>query len=399
MQLFEDNAMDEYFNYKRDYSDSIPAKTPYLTFTEYCNLTGNPEGLTKIEYIHLYEADLLDDEGNVLEEVDITSEIRDLYEMGDYEALAELGWDPDVEPTDEAFEIARRRNTEWLNENIGINIIDSTDYDSPMYFNEITDKQREQNNKVTPIFVILQFRKNAIGLAEKIYNPKWEYGHAGMSFESSLSTIYTFLVHGMTTESINDYKKHNDKMKVLALFLSNKAKSKMTKAVKYYMDNKEHTKYSFANLGRLALKISRKENYNMDMICSEFVDYILKVGGVDISGKNSNMVAPEELGMYTDTANIYTVFEGYANDYDKEKVDNQIEKLKSTVKYDNLKAVKTKAERDANAAKRAEEEAIRAEQKANSKIGKAKTAIKTVASKVKTKFSKDKDDSEEESEE
>lgn len=386
MNLFTENYIKE--STVDGYSDMLPQLVPYYTFEEYCKLTLNPKNLTPIEYIFQYEFAMtdLDDEGNLIEsDVDVQEELNTLYETKECQDLIDMGWDPKISPTKENMDVARERNLNWLYENHICNMISAFN-DSPVFLNEITDREVARNSNLAPIFIVQQFEPSPAGVVikgfGKVTGKGWKYSHSGIALNSSLGTVYTFLLKGMSSESIVKYASRDNDIRVQALFITPKARNMIKKQLDYYLQNQDKTKYSFAGLAKLVFHMGKQKKFSTQMFCSEFVDAILKGANIDVSGKASENVAPEDLGLYTDNINIYQVFEGKAKDYDKDKVDAQIEKLKQTVKYEQLNAVKTKRERTELKNEKDEAAAKKKEEFDNSKKGKvintAKAAGKAV---------------------
>ena len=391
MNLFVENSIKE--NTLREYQETLPEIVPYLTFEEYCKYTGNPSDLTPIEYIYQYEftADNFDPEDesfdeSTMEENTTVEEINTLVECLETDTLIEMGWKPGLIANEATLKEARDRQIDWLMENHRCSVIDVTDMDSSLFLNEITDREVGRNDNLSPIFVVQQFEPSPAGLVimgwSKATGKGWKYSHAGLALNSSLSHVYTFLLKGMSVESITKFSLRHNNIRVQALFVTPKVRKIIKKEIDYYLQNQDKTKYSFAGIGKLMFNLGKQKSFSTQMFCSEFVDAVLKGAKIDASGKASENVAPEDIGMNTDNVNIYNVFEGKAEDYDQAAVDAKIEKLKKTVKYESLNAVKTKSERTALADEKAKAAAEKKEEFDNSKKGKvintAKKAGKAV---------------------
>ena len=130
MNLFTDNYIRE--STIEGYTDTLPQLVPYMTFDEYCQITGNPKNYTPIEYIFQYESLTTDYnfEEDILEEtgVDALEELSLLYENKEWNSLLEMGWDSNVNPTLEAMDKAREIQFNWLIENHTCNIIPTHEY-------------------------------------------------------------------------------------------------------------------------------------------------------------------------------------------------------------------------------------------------------------------------------
>ena len=79
--------------------------------------------------------------------------------------------------------------------------------------------------------------------------------------------------------------------------------------VEYFHQNMKSTSYAYANILSILFKIPFERS--KELICSQFVDRMLKVGGIDITHKSSSLVDPNFLRNCT-SANkcIYRLFEG-----------------------------------------------------------------------------------------
>ena len=316
-----------------NYNEDIPQITPFLNYNEYmkiypeCNLT--PES---------YILQFSDNELNSYDK------LRSLYNENNSEELLKYGWNPIVKPTAENMKYARDKQVDWMNENCRVNIIDASKIDFTSFVESTNIEVKNRN--LSPIFIILSFTGTPAGLAIKLYGMgKYKYSHACLALDSTLQKMYTFNMKaadgstGFVVENIDDYfgRIGPAKLKVMCLFVTKKVKSKIDKTLKFYEDNKAKTKYSIEGLGKLIAKITTESKYSLNMFCSQFVDSILKIADIDISGKDSNLVAPEDLGKNNNSVNIYTVFEGLKRDYKASKINEIIENLMKSKKYKSLR--------------------------------------------------------------
>jgi hypothetical protein len=76
----------------------------------------------------------------------------------------------------------------------------------------------------------------------------------------------------------------------------------------------------------------------MALVCSEFVDTILKYANIDISGKASANTRPDDLSTFHDKNNFFQVYEGKISQYNPRKIDAMIENLRQNTEYKNLKS-------------------------------------------------------------
>lgn len=224
---------------------------------------------------------------------------------------------------------------------------------------EISKADETKNDKLEPVFVVTTFTDSLMGNIIQ-HATKQNYTHALLSLDSSLKNMYSFdffktvknsdgvsrKYNGFIVDNIDRYvnMKTND-MKVYCLMCTSKVKKSIESALNWYKNNIKNTKYSFANLIDYFTKSPRvSSNHDLKMICSEFVDVILKTSGVDISGHASNITTPSDLGTYKNRNNFFKVFEGRANEYNPQDTDDQIEFMKHNVPYAQLNAKKRKAD-------------------------------------------------------
>lgn len=334
---------------KEDISiDDIPIFTPYATFNEYCLATGNPNNLTSIEYLYMYAGNpIINQEIKTLTE---TMEASHYATFSEFNQLKELGWIPGAPINSQTIQYARERQLQWFKENCIVQTINFGNTDIPI--NEITELEKSKTATLTPIFITALYEPSPAGLVIKLWGTvtgqKWKYIHSGLSLDSSLSTVHTFLFKGYSQESLPRLARNKaNAIRVTALFINSKQKAKIFKALSYYKANQDKTSYSFSNIARIMFKMGNKRSaYSTSMMCSEFVEALLKGANIDSSGKDEVFTAPEDVGKNTDKINAFTVYEGKATDYNKEEVDKKIKQLQNSIHYNHLKAVKTKAERD-----------------------------------------------------
>jgi hypothetical protein len=94
-------------------------------------------------------------------------------------------------------------------------------------------------------------------------------------------------------------------------------------------DNKKRTRYGFGNILNILRNKAKEYPYpeNLSLVCSQFVDTILKIANIDITHKSSNLVIPEDLYKLSDNPKLYKVYEGKAVDYTERKVEKDIKTL------------------------------------------------------------------------
>ena len=77
---------------------------------------------------------------------------------------------------------------------------------------------------------------------------------------------------------------------------------------------------------------------NLSMVCSQFVDMMFKLVDINITGKSSNLVIPQDFKKaYSSKAYVYKVYEGLCIKYKESTVENIIKRLFLGGKVENIR--------------------------------------------------------------
>ena len=331
-----------------DYTNDIPQMVPYLDYTEYSKLFNNKDILIS-DYINIDDPKKYYDTIKALQMQLQSASDGKKIELEN--AILKLGWFPYKNINGESIKEARERQAKWFNENMQINIIDMTKYNIDNIPDDILDEAEGvegDTSRLQPIFISLISTNTFIGKIIKVYTHS-QYSHAGIAVSSKLDKIYSYAINtdnkqkkgGFTIESIKLYAENNiPQILLLCIFVDKDVKKKVINELKFYEKNRTSTTYDLGNLLNIAINI-KKENKNnsLTMVCSQFVDSILKMAGVDITNKSSNLVTPKTLSVLDpNSTNIYALYCGPSKDYKYKNVDKQIKLLLNTVSYDKLNA-------------------------------------------------------------
>lgn len=197
------------------------------------------------------------------------------------------------------------------------------------YFTESTSKK-----KLKPIFIVVSYTDTPFGKVISKFTGDI-YSHAALSFDSILENMYSFNLSssygkhgGISFEKISDYVKYNAEstMSVLAVFVKEHDFFKIKANVDNYIANYNNTNYSIGNIFNIVINRAKDTKYNMNMICSQFVDSMFKLANINITDKSSNLVVPGDF-YKVKNPKIFKVFEGKITDYNHDKIDNKINKL------------------------------------------------------------------------
>ena len=249
--------------------------------------------------------------------------------------LLELGWNPSVRITKESMEYAKKRQAEYLREHQAF-IYDLTKTTDISSIQESSRAMKEMYKEldVYPVYIVLSWTNTNFGKIIKfVKNSK--YTHAGMSLDSNLDEIVTFKYDSVSTgfeiENLKGYiNTYRDcQIEVLCLFVDKNVLKKLKSSIEYYKKAKDVTKYGFKNLFNILL--NRKKEFtafDTEMVCSQFVDHILKLCDIDITGKSNNLVIPQDYAtIASKNPKVYKIFEGYGKDYYDGKAEGVIKEL------------------------------------------------------------------------
>lgn len=384
---YANNCLVQYLDYKSftenylknhitPYDKDLPEVTPYYTYEEYINIykdeIDDDPDLTNIP-VNPYLYAFVDDPITYKDKV---KDLQVLYSTTSEEnkdkvrkALIRCGWNPDIEINTDSIKEARQKQLNWFKENKNIDILHLEDYETENQIEYddryIRDEEIDSMNEakestkgkiLEPVYIVLQYAGSTFG---KLVNwwTKADWSHSGISFDSNLDRVYSFNAHhyfrhgetgklgGFSVESIKDWiAEGGDKTKVavLAIFVPNTTKKKMVKNIQFWKDHKNDTKYGFDNLVNIMINKSTDTGYSMAMVCSQFVDNILKLSNIDITKKNSNLVNPGDFLRAArenedgETIRIYELYNGFAKDYSPKKLRQKIEVLKHKLSYNKM---------------------------------------------------------------
>lgn len=296
------SKIDETVSYV-DFLSVLPKKVPYFTLTEMREL-GIDDSNINTDYFHMNEEELLQN-----------------------------GWNPSVPVTEESLEYARRRQNIWLNEHKP-KIVDLTHYN----FNIVNESSTSMNRMykkydLYPIYIVISYTGTVMSKIIKFVRHS-QYAHAGLSLDSDLRAISTFQLSkewkGFANDSLDKYIKENSEasIMVLALFVDYNTKYKIDMIIKDFISKQEKSKYNVKNLFNVLLNKSvDNDSENLYLICSQFVDTVLKLANIKLFNKSSNLVEPEDFKDVANNPKVYKVYEGLARKYNEKEVEDIIHNL------------------------------------------------------------------------
>ena len=308
---------------------------PYFTRMEIDNLEGYYSDYTNEEYIELYENfmhsyDSAKSWNAKVEELEFmlhnTNDPEEINQIK--QDLISLGWNPEIEYNIENAIKAKERFESIVNEKSRFEIIDSDKFILEDNIIEESSKKQE----VYPISIVTVRGNSPISaVINKATNG--EFSHAAISLDADLKKLYSFNFDnnikfggGFSMESIEEYPKEN-RLAIYTVFVSKSAYDKISENIQYMIDNIKNTSYSILTLVTFPFK-NISINNSDSMICSQFVDSMLKIANLNISDKSSNKVSPNELYFsISKNPKAFKVFNGVTKDFDSKKIEKQIKKL------------------------------------------------------------------------
>ncbi len=147
------------------------------------------------------------------------------------------------------------------------------------------------------------------------------YAHASIAFDENLTEMYSFArkrVHypfycGLIDEDIDKGifgRKKTTRCLVLRLPVTEEEYGKVHQTVEHFKADRR--KYGYNYLGvfaaRVHISIERKYNY----FCTQFVDKVLQMSGINLFGKKSGLVTPED---YRTSDKLEHIYEGLLVNY------------------------------------------------------------------------------------
>jgi hypothetical protein len=245
-------------------------------------------------------------------------------------ALLKIGWPAGIEPTTESFVAARENLWSYVREH-SCNMIDLT---------ETTANIREENISIVnesgellqPVYLICTFTYTTFGkLITSVTSS--EYSHSAIGFDASLERLYSYNMNakargGLSFESITGYLKDSPAAKIFVqvVFLPKRQYDKLRGNLDWYIANWKNATYSVSNLFNVVANRTRNNNHDLSMICSQFVDSMLKFINIDITNKPSNLVTPANISQVKNPT-VYKVYEGLAKDYKPKKIQAMVNRL------------------------------------------------------------------------
>lgn len=323
---------------QRDFASVMNDFVPYFTPTELSeyesDLLFNEALLKNSNYRKLVEGLMKDYESK---EVQNNKELKAKVEN----AIVKLGWNPNVPITDKSIQYAKQRQAAYCEFSVP-NIIDIT------HINESSSSMRKEyeSHGLYPIYIVLTYNGTMFNNLVKLTQGS-TYTHAGLSLDSNLKEVYSFTLtnntNGFGIDTLDMYEKAGDVglLTVLAIFVKKNTRDKIKDTLKDFSKNKDKTKYSVGNVFNILFNKAKTDNLQeKELVCSQFVDLVLRLADINITGKSNNLVIPQDF-LDKNHKKVYKVYEGPTKAYKEKTVEKNINNLFRTysdkvLKYTNL---------------------------------------------------------------
>ena len=173
-------------------------------------------------------------------------------------------------------------------------------------------------NSKHPIFVIFKhtdgdlFHK-VIGKATSSF-----WAHAAISFDPSLQVMYSFTISqdGFGVENIKNYPT-GTKISVMCSMVTDDIYQKMLSAIEKFKKIKNKTSYGYKNF--ISILMKKPNTDDLTMVCSNFVDYMLKLGDISPTKMDWSTTHPGRLARAiarTKEKSFFKVYRGDVKEYD-----------------------------------------------------------------------------------
>lgn len=256
--------------------------------------------------------------------------------------LLALGWNPEVPVNERSIKFAKEKQLKWFNETRPM-IIDITNIDEgKSVITESTQKMRRmyEEYNLYPVYIVLSYSGNIYGKAIRFVK-KSKYTHAGLSLDSDLQSICTYKIdkyhNGFATDSLDTYIGESESaiISLLTLFVDKATRDKIDMVLRDFVAKQEKSKYNIGNIINILFnKATADDPESVCLVCSQFVDLVLKIANIDLTGKPNNLVIPQDFQNVSNNPKVYKVYEGYGNKYNEKLVEDNIYTLFH--KYNNI---------------------------------------------------------------
>lgn len=212
--------------------------------------------------------------------------------------------------------------------------------DKVQFFDTVTETAKTFDKKLLPVYVVIMHTGTTLSTMIKTAIGS-EFSHASISFDSSLSNMYSFARKlsddgkashsgGFRTEDIHSkfFRDREIKYAMYVVPCTEDQIKLMKKRLEYFKKNQSKFTYDFTGLIKSYFHISDNPEYRW--FCTRFVADILNAGRpTDPYVQDPFLVRPDD---FQETNFAYYVTSGYLNEYDQKAVDTTTKRILNTKK-------------------------------------------------------------------
>lgn len=254
------------------------------------------------------------------------------------QSIVKIGWNPEIPYNEGSIYRAKVRLESAINQMYqGVSMIDVS------YLFEHFDEEKDEilsektNQKMYPISIVLvkgtAVMSNLISAATN-----GPFSHSAICIDDDFDRLYSFnMAHysnkggGLSLESIRTYPQ-DQRLGVFTFFVTKDVWETISSNIQILLNKIDQTRYSFANI--LTIPFSNI-NLNRDekLICSQFVDRMLKLSNIDITNMDSSHVSPNYLySVAIKNSKIYKVFDGITKNFNFKKASKFVRAMANKAK-------------------------------------------------------------------
>ena len=245
------------------------------------------------------------------------------------EAMYKYGWNPNTPFTSENRVIVDAIMNQRIQEiQSSYDIIDISEDSDSVPSNIYLEDTSEP---VFPIFIVLSsgeqlFSRVIRGITHSVYS------HAMLSLDNTLNRCYSYgldpkvkMTGSFIIEDVP--KKFKDQLiRVYAVFVSNDTFNTISQNVNWFVQNQKRTLYGWRNLISYLFRTPLEREHTL--VCSQFVDKMLKLGHIDFTKKSSSLIAPGDIDKAAvRSKKIYQIYKGTGGKWNPQRIAAKIKAL------------------------------------------------------------------------
>lgn len=258
--------------------------------------------------------------------------------------LLTLGWNPAIEFDADGITAAYDRINDMINKEFnGVKIIDSSGCYDKVNMNEDFGLMESMKPGYYAVHIVLV--KGSAWFSDVISKfSDGPFSHSCICIDNDFKRLYSYNMdaknkastngNGFSLESISNFPKDN-RLAIYTIFVDKDQYDAIEHNIQQMVLYQNKTSYSMLNIMTILFK---NISINMDakMICSQFVDKMLKLANIDITNMPSDKVTPNTFyNVSLINTNIYKIYDGLVKDFDPKRAEKLVEKMSRQAKKIN----------------------------------------------------------------